>query len=75
MRFCEGMILDVLDDRIPYQKANATMRAYGSMLRTADMNQKYGPVGQDGRKNMALVEGAPASGEVVNETLGGSRKT
>jgi len=47
--FCEAMIRDILEDSVPYQRANAALRAYGSLLRTVDMNQRYGKENQHGK--------------------------
>ena len=55
MSFCEAMIQDVLADSIPYQRANTALRAYGSLLRTADMQQRYGQEAADGKRLQLLA--------------------
>lgn len=53
--FCEAMIQDILEDKVPYQRANAALRAYGSLLRTVDMNQRYGQQIEEGKKELELL--------------------
>ena len=70
--FCEAMIQDVLEDKIPYQRANTALRAYGSLLRTVDMNQRYGQQIEEGKKHLELLP--DASTQVMDKNAAGTRK-
>jgi hypothetical protein len=50
------MIVDILQDTVPYQRANAALRGYGGLLRTVDMQQRYGQQADDGSKKLTLIQ-------------------